>query len=49
MEGRIAFGELLRRLPSFSRAPGKVAWNPSFGLRGLQALPLDFDHPAAPA
>jgi cytochrome P450 len=49
MEGRIAFGELLRRLPSFSRAPGKVAWNPSFGLRGLQALPLDFDRPAAPA
>ena len=42
MEGRIAFGELLRRLPAFAREPGRLEWNQTFGLRGLKALPLRF-------
>jgi len=43
MEGRIAFGELLRRLPTFSREPEELEWNQTFGLRGLKSLPLRFD------
>jgi cytochrome P450 len=43
MEGRIAFEEILRRLPSFSREPGKLVWNSSIVLRGLETLPLRFD------
>jgi cytochrome P450 len=43
MEGRIAFGEMLRRLPAFSREPGRVEWNQTFGLRGLESLPLRFE------
>lgn len=43
MEGRIVFEEILRRLPSFSREPGRVEWHPTLGLRGLRALPLRFD------
>jgi cytochrome P450 len=45
LEGRIAFGEILRRLPPFSREPGAVEWAPSIVLRGLRALPLRFDSP----
>ncbi|WP_437950030.1 cytochrome P450 [Sorangium sp. So ce296] len=43
VEGRIAFEEILRRLPPFSREPGPPSWNRSFGLRGLRRLPLRFD------
>ena len=43
MEGRIVFEEILRRLPAFSREPGRVEWQPMLGLRGLKALPLRFD------
>jgi cytochrome P450 len=46
MEARIAFGEILRRVPPFSREPGRLAWAPSIALRGLRALPLRFDAPA---
>jgi cytochrome P450 len=42
MEGRIAFEELLRRIPSFSRN-GKSEWLPYLGLRGLRQLPLKID------
>jgi cytochrome P450 len=46
MEGKIAFGEMLRRLPPFSREPGPLSWAPSIALRGLRSLPLRFDAPA---
>lgn len=49
LEGRIAFEELLRRLPPFSREPGPVVWRTMFSLRGLQSLPLRFDRSAGPA
>jgi cytochrome P450 len=48
LEGRIAFEEIFRRLPPFSREPGSLMWNPSFSLRGLKSLPLRFDR-SAPA
>lgn len=50
LEGRIAFGEILRRFPPFSRESGQLSWTPSIALRGLRALPLrfDVDPPAAP-
>ncbi|MCY1070735.1 cytochrome P450 [Nannocystis sp. RBIL2] len=40
LEGRIAFEELLARVPEFSREPGPLEWTPSFNLRGLKRLPL---------
>ncbi|MGK4003429.1 cytochrome P450 [Sorangium sp. So ce1036] len=48
LEGRIAFEEIFRRLPPFSREPGPLMWNPSVSLRGLKSLPLRFDR-SAPA
>ncbi|AUX24385.1 cytochrome P450 [Sorangium cellulosum] len=48
LEGRIAFEEIFRRLPPFSREPGSLMWNPSVSLRGLKSLPLRFDR-SAPA
>jgi cytochrome P450 len=49
IEGRIAFEEIFRRLPPFSREPGRVTWNPALGLRGLRALPLRFEKETAQA
>ncbi|AUX45037.1 cytochrome P450 [Sorangium cellulosum] len=43
LEGKIAFEELLRRLPPFSREPGPLAWRAMFSLRGLKSLPLRLD------
>jgi cytochrome P450 len=40
LEGRVAFEELLARLPAFERAPGPLDWNPNFSLRGLRSLRL---------
>jgi cytochrome P450 len=48
LEGRVAFEEMFRRLPAFSRDTAEpLAWQPSFGLRGLKRLPLLLDAPAA--
>ena len=49
IEGRIAFEEVLRRLPPFSRGSEGAEWNPALGLRGLRALPLRFEREAAQA
>ncbi|NVB42511.1 cytochrome P450 [Pseudenhygromyxa sp. WMMC2535] len=43
LEGKVAFEEILERLPAFSREPGPLEWNPNFHLRGLARLPLRFD------
>lgn len=47
--GRIAFEELLRRLPSFSRKPGEIDWYKSMELHGLKTLALRFDRAAVAA
>ena len=49
IEGRIAFEEVFRRLPPFSRDSERVEWTSALGLRGLRALPLRFEKEAAPA
>ncbi|MBZ5712037.1 cytochrome P450 [Nannocystis pusilla] len=50
LEGRIAFEELVARVPEFSREPGPLEWTPSFNLRGLKRLPLRRGAPvSAPA
>jgi len=46
LEARVAFEELLRRLPPFSRKAGPLSWNKTFGLRGPETLTLEFDEPA---
>jgi cytochrome P450 len=43
LEGRVVFEEIARRLPTFSREPGPLAWSPTLGLRGLTRLPLHFE------
>jgi cytochrome P450 len=43
LEGRVAFEEILRRLPAFSRARDEVEWHASTILRGLKSLPLRYD------
>jgi cytochrome P450 len=44
LEGEIAFGTLLRRMPELRLgvAPEALAWRPNFGLRGLVTLPVRF-------
>ncbi|WP_437774978.1 cytochrome P450 [Sorangium sp. So ce1097] len=49
LEGKIAFEEIFRRLPPFSREPGPVTWRPMFSLRGLESLRLRFDQAARAA
>jgi cytochrome P450 len=49
VEGKVAFGEILQRLPPFSREPGSLVWGESFTLRGLRSLPLRFDRTAVAA
>ncbi len=41
IEGQIAIGTLLRRLPDLALA-GELRWRPSFRTRGLVALPVTF-------
>ena len=43
MEGRIAFGALLRRLPGLALTGTEPVWRENLGLRGLTALPVSFD------
>jgi cytochrome P450 len=47
LEGQIAIGTILRRLPDLALATDDVSWRPGFVLRGLAALPLRFDAEAA--
>lgn len=44
LEGEIAFGTLLRRLPNLrlAIAPEAVVWRPAVELRGMNALPVTF-------
>src|SRR5262245_31747833 len=42
LEGQIAIGTLLRRLPAIRLATERVAWRQTFTLRALQALPVRF-------
>lgn len=44
LEGRIAFEEILRRLPAFSRVDAKPDWCPLSMLHGLRSLQVRFDH-----
>jgi len=47
MEGAIALGTVLRRLPDLAMRPGPLHWRPNLGLRGLTALPVSFAPSAA--
>jgi cytochrome P450 PksS len=51
LEGQIALGTLLRRLPGLRLAvpPNRVRWRRGLILRGLEALPLIFDRADRPA
>jgi cytochrome P450 len=44
MEGQIAIGTLLRRMPNLRLkvSPEALAWRPGMVLRGLQSLPVEF-------
>jgi cytochrome P450 len=44
MEGQIAIGTLLRRMPNLrlKEPPQSLAWRPGMVLRGLQSLPVEF-------
>jgi cytochrome P450 len=44
MEGQIAIGTLLRRLPHLRLAidPGQLVWRPGVVIRGVQHLPISF-------
>jgi len=42
MEGQIAFSTLLRRTSDISLAAENLVWRENLGLRGLEALPLEF-------
>jgi cytochrome P450 len=44
MEGQIAIGTLLRRMPELRLAdsPESLTWRPGMVLRGLKGLPVEF-------
>ncbi len=44
LEGRIAFGELLRRAPAFSRVDPQPEWGDTTSIRGLRRLRVRFHH-----
>lgn len=46
IEGRIAFEQMLRRLPPFSRTTAHPDWSRNTSLRALRSLPLRFDRAA---
>lgn len=46
MELQVIFPTLFQRLPGLRLASPDVQWRPNFLLRGLSALPLEFDPPA---
>jgi len=47
LEGEIAIGTILRRLPGLQLASGSLEYQPTLGLRALKTLPLEFDAGAA--
>jgi cytochrome P450 len=47
LEGRVAFEEMLRRLPAFSRTRAQPDWSFATNMRALGSLPLRFDRSAA--
>jgi cytochrome P450 len=42
IEGQIALATLLRRWPSLRLKAGPIKWRPNLGLRGVTALPVEF-------
>jgi cytochrome P450 len=44
MEGQIALGTLLRRMPDLrlKGSPESLTWRPGMVLRGLKGLPVEF-------
>jgi pimeloyl-[acyl-carrier protein] synthase len=42
LEGQVAFATLLSRFPDISLEPGAIVWRENLGLRGLQALHINF-------
>lgn len=42
LEGELAIGALLRRLPRLALAEGELEWRPNIVLRGLKSLPVTF-------
>ncbi len=48
LEGQIAFEALLRRLPDLHLETAPVTWRENLGLRGLTALPVEFDGSPTP-
>jgi cytochrome P450 len=42
LEGQLAFGTLLRRLPNLALAAERVEWRQTATLRGLGAVPVHF-------
>jgi cytochrome P450 len=44
MEGQIAIGTLLRRMPKLrlKESPQSLSWRSGMVLRGLQGLPVEF-------
>jgi cytochrome P450 len=42
VEGQLALGALMRRMPKLRLAPGDLEWRESSTLRGLKALPVEF-------
>jgi len=42
MEGHIAFSTLLQRTSDIALASNNLVWRENLGLRGLEALPLEF-------
>ncbi len=47
LELQVIFSTLLRRLPGLRLASPNIQWRPNFLLRGVVALPLEFDTPGA--
>jgi pimeloyl-[acyl-carrier protein] synthase len=45
IEGQIALGTLLRRLPNLRLQEGPLTWIPNLGFRGLTRLPVAFTSP----
>jgi cytochrome P450 len=42
VEGQVALGTLLRRMPRLRLADAPLEWRESSTLRGLEALPVEF-------
>ena len=46
IEGQVAFGTILRRLPNIKIETFDLEWRQNLGLRGLTRLPVSFDKPS---